>query len=131
SMEWGALPTARAGSCSSVEEAMSLVDELGGRAVVKADGLAAGKGVVVADDRDSAREALQACLDRRIFGRAGAVAVVEEKLYGPEASAFALTDGTRVLPLGVARDFKRAGDADTGPNTGGMGAYSPLPWVGE
>ena len=123
------IPTARSGSFSSVEEGMTLVDQLGGRAVVKADGLAAGKGVIVAGDRDTARQALEACLDRRVFGEAGERVVIEEVLEGQEASAFALADGANAMPLALAQDFKRVGDGDTGPNTGGMGAYSPLPWL--
>jgi phosphoribosylamine--glycine ligase len=97
--------------------------------VVKADGLAAGKGVTVAGDRASAIAALEDSLARGAFGAAGSTVVVEEVLEGPEVSAFALFDGERVLRLGLAQDFKRIGDGDTGPNTGGMGAYAPLPWV--
>jgi phosphoribosylamine--glycine ligase len=128
-MSSAGIPTARSGSFSNVADAMELVDALGGRAVVKADGLAAGKGVVVANDMDSAREALEACLEKRVFGAAGSLVVVEELLEGREVSAFALSDGTRVTPLALAQDFKRARDGDAGPNTGGMGAYSPLPWL--
>ena len=110
--------------------ALSFLDELGGGpAVVKADGLAAGKGVVVAESRDEAAEAVEAALGRDAFGDAGASVVIEERLDGPEVSAFALTDGRRVVPLGFAQDAKRIGDADSGPNTGGMGAYSPVPIV--
>ncbi|MFN8232695.1 MAG: phosphoribosylamine--glycine ligase [Actinomycetota bacterium] len=124
-----AIPTARSGTFTDVGEATAFVDELGGRAVVKADGLAAGKGVTVAGDRASAVAALEDALARGAFGAAGSTVVVEEVLEGPEVSAFALLDGERVLRLGLAQDFKRIGDGDTGPNTGGMGAYSGLPWI--
>ena len=109
-----------------------LHDELGGGgAVVKADGPAAGKGVVVADSANEAADAVEACLGGDAFGEAGARVVVEERLSGPEVSAFALTDGQKVLPLALAQDFKRAGDGDAGPNTGGMGAFSPVPSVDD
>jgi phosphoribosylamine--glycine ligase len=91
---------------------------------VKDDGLAAGKGVVVTDDEQAAREHGAACL-----ARPGGRVVVEQFLDGPEVSLFCVTDGTDVVPLAPAQDFKRVGDGDTGPNTGGMGAYSPLPWA--
>ena len=120
------IPTARSGSFDDVEKASAFVDELGGRAVVKADGLAAGKGVVVAEEREAAIAAIDACLTDRTFGEAGAVVVVEEPLEGPEVSAFALSDGERTVPLSLSRDHKRAGDGDTGPNTGGMGAFAPV-----
>ena len=120
------IPAARSGSFEDVEKANAFVDELGGRAVVKADGLAAGKGVVVAEDRDAAARAIEACLVRHAFGAAGRVVVVEEVLAGPEVSAFALSDGRDAMPLTFGQDFKRIGDGDVGPNTGGMGAYSPL-----
>jgi phosphoribosylamine--glycine ligase len=101
----------------------------GGSAVVKADGLAAGKGVVVADSAEEASAAVEACLGRGAFGASGASVVIEERLEGPEVSAFGLSDGKTVVPLVLAQDFKRVGDGDTGPNTGGMGAYSPVPFV--
>jgi phosphoribosylamine--glycine ligase len=123
------IPTARAGTFDEVDPAVAFVDQLGGRAVVKADGLAAGKGVVVADRRDDATRAIEDCLVGRAFGDAGARVVVEELLDGPEVSAFAISDGTTVVPLALSQDAKRVGDGDTGPNTGGMGAYSPLPWI--
>ncbi|MGE5226172.1 MAG: phosphoribosylamine--glycine ligase [Planctomycetaceae bacterium] len=128
-MQRAGIPTAAAGSFTEVEKAAAFVDELGGRAVVKADGLAAGKGVVVAEERDAAVAAIRGCLERDAFGEAGRIVVVEELLEGPEVSAFALCDGSTVLPLALAQDHKRAGDGDTGPNTGGMGAYSPVPAV--
>jgi phosphoribosylamine---glycine ligase len=123
------VPTAEAGTFTEVEPALAFVRELGGRAVVKADGLAAGKGVVVADDHVAAAAAIRASLVEGAFGDAGSTVVVEEVLEGPEVSAFALVDGETVVPLALSQDFKRAGDGDTGPNTGGMGAYSPVPWV--
>ena len=94
--------------------------------VIKADGLAAGKGVVIAETRDDAEKAVDACFEG-IFGAAGAEIVIEEFLEGEEVSFFALCDGSHVLPLATAQDHKRVGDGDTGPNTGGMGAYSPAP----
>ena len=123
------IPTARSGAFTDVEKATAFVDELGGRAVVKADGLAAGKGVTVALDRATAIGALEDALVRGAFGVAGSTVVVEEVLEGPEISAFALMDRDTLVPLGLAQDFKRIGDGDVGPNTGGMGAYSPLPWL--
>ncbi|MBS2965122.1 phosphoribosylamine--glycine ligase [Actinocrinis puniceicyclus] len=113
------VPTAESFVCSTAEEAARALDAFGPPYVVKDDALAAGKGVVVTHDRDAALAHAQAC------GRV----VIEEYLDGPEVSLFALTDGTTVLPLQPAQDFKRAGDDDAGPNTGGMGAYSPLPWA--
>jgi len=123
------VPTARAAAFVEIEPAVAFVDELGGRAVVKADGLAAGKGVTVAADRDGAVAAVRDCLEGRRFGDAGTCVIVEEVLSGPEVSAFALVDAHTVAPLALSQDFKRIGDGDTGPNTGGMGAYSPLPWI--
>jgi phosphoribosylamine--glycine ligase len=123
------IPTAKSGTFDDVEPAVAFVDELGGRAVVKADGLAAGKGVVVAEEPADAVHAIEACLVGRAFGEAGARVVVEEILAGPEVSAFALSDGETVVPLALSQDFKRVADGDAGPNTGGMGAYSPLPWI--
>jgi phosphoribosylamine---glycine ligase len=121
------VPTARSGVFEDLEKATAFVDELGGAAVVKADGLAAGKGVTVAGDRGSAVDAIQASLNGA-FGDAGRTIVVEELLEGPEVSVFAVTDGKgNCALLDAAQDFKRASDGDTGPNTGGMGAYSPVP----
>ena len=116
------VPTARSGTFDEVEPAVAFVDELGGSAVVKADGLAAGKGVVVAEERTDAVRAIEASLVEGAFGEAGARVVVEELLEGPEVSAFALSDGETVVPLALSQDFKRVGDGDAGPNTGGMGA---------
>jgi phosphoribosylamine--glycine ligase len=113
------VPTAEAFVCSTPEEAARALDAFGPPYVVKDDALAAGKGVVVTTDRDAALAHAVAC------GRV----VIEEFLDGPEVSLFAVTDGTTVVPLQPAQDFKRVGDDDSGPNTGGMGAYSPLPWA--
>jgi phosphoribosylamine--glycine ligase len=118
------VPTAMAHLCETVDEVAAALDAFGAPHVVKDDGLAAGKGVVVTDDRRTALEHAAACLARP----AGRV-VVEEYLDGPEVSLFCVTDGTTVVPLAPAQDFKRVGDGDSGPNTGGMGAYSPLPWA--
>src|SRR5947207_11564340 len=100
-----------------------------GPVVVKADGLAAGKGVTVTADRREALRAAEDCLVRGVFGEAGRRLLIEECLEGVEVSALALVDGTNVVPLALAQDFKRIFDGDAGPNTGGMGAYSPLPFV--
>ncbi|MBM6404470.1 phosphoribosylamine--glycine ligase [Phycicoccus sp. CSK15P-2] len=120
------VPTGMAHVCSRTEEVEEALDALGAPHVVKEDGLAAGKGVVVTDDRDTALEHARACLDKP-NGRV----VVEEYLDGPEASLFCVCDGETVVPLSLAQDFKRVGDGDTGPNTGGMGAYCPLDWAPE
>ncbi|WP_329281050.1 phosphoribosylamine--glycine ligase [Streptomyces sp. NBC_00691] len=118
-MAGAGVPTARSYVCTTPEEIDEALDAFGAPYVVKDDGLAAGKGVVVTDDLAQARAHALAC-DR---------VVIEEFLDGPEVSLFAITDGTTVLPLQPAQDFKRALDDDEGPNTGGMGAYSPLPWA--
>ncbi|QDH11175.1 phosphoribosylamine--glycine ligase [Nocardioides dongxiaopingii] len=115
------VPTAAARVCTTAAEVAAALDEFGAPYVVKDDGLAAGKGVVVTSDRDEAVEHAAAC-DR---------VVIEEYLDGPEVSLFAITDGHTVYPLLPAQDFKRIGDGDAGPNTGGMGAYTPLPWAPE
>ena len=126
------VPTARAGVFDDVEKAVAFVDELGGAAVVKADGLAAGKGVTVAADRDAAVAAIEESLVEGAFGEAGRSIVIEEVLEGPEISVFAVTDGKgSCVLLDAAQDHKRVGDGDTGPNTGGMGAFSPVPLLSE
>ncbi|MDO4252309.1 MAG: phosphoribosylamine--glycine ligase [Rothia sp. (in: high G+C Gram-positive bacteria)] len=119
------VPTAMALLASDLEQANQALDKLGPPYVVKDDGLAAGKGVVVTQDRQQALAHAQACF------QAGSSVLIEEFLAGPEVSLFVLSDGHRVLPLAPAQDFKRIFDGDTGPNTGGMGAYSPLPWLPE
>ncbi|MGK5442761.1 phosphoribosylamine--glycine ligase [Micromonospora sp. URMC 105] len=113
------VPTARAYTCTDAESTAKALDDFGAPYVVKNDGLAAGKGVVVTDDRDAALAHARDC------GRV----VIEEYLDGPEVSLFVVTDGEAAVPLLPAQDFKRIGDGDTGPNTGGMGAYAPLPWA--
>ena len=121
-MEAAGVPTARHWAVRTVPDALAVIASY--PAVIKFDGLAAGKGVVIAADEDEAREALQAMLVERRFGH-GPV-IVEEHLDGPEVSLLAVCDGVRAVPLAPARDFKRIGDGDTGPNTGGMGAFSPV-----
>ncbi|MFF5106202.1 phosphoribosylamine--glycine ligase [Streptomyces sp. NPDC000134] len=118
-MAHAGVPTARSYVCTTPDEADTALDAFGPPYVVKDDGLAAGKGVVVTDDIEAARTHARAC--ERV--------VIEEYLDGPEVSLFAITDGDNVRPLQPAQDFKRALDGDAGPNTGGMGAYSPLPWA--
>jgi phosphoribosylamine---glycine ligase len=120
------VPTARAETFTDAVAAVKALDDFGPPWVVKADGLAAGKGVTVTGDHATARDAVEAALLGRVHGEAGARILLEEHLDGPEASLFALTDAETVVALAPARDYKRAGDGDTGPNTGGMGAYSPL-----
>jgi len=122
------VPTALAHVCTTLAEVAEALDAFGAPYVVKDDGLAAGKGVVVTDDRDAALAHAEAALAAR--GDEGRV-VVEEYLDGPEVSLFCISDGATVVPLAPAQDFKRAHDDDAGPNTGGMGAYSPLPWAPE
>ncbi|MBS3648283.1 phosphoribosylamine--glycine ligase [Pseudaminobacter sp. 19-2017] len=121
-----AIPTAAYGRFQNAEDAKDYARARGAPIVVKADGLAAGKGVTVATTLDEALAAIDACFDGA-FGGAGAEVVVEEFLTGEEVSFFCLCDGRTALPFGSAQDHKRVGDGDTGPNTGGMGAYSPAP----
>jgi phosphoribosylamine--glycine ligase len=123
------VPTASFGVFDQPDDAARYVREQGAPVVVKADGLASGKGVYVCPTVAAALEAIDACMRERRFGAAGARVVVEEFLEGEEVSFMALTDGRTVLPLATAQDHKRAFDGDTGPNTGGMGAYSPAPVV--
>ena len=123
------IPTAAYGRFTDAEAAKAYIRGQGAPIVVKADGLAAGKGVIIAETVDEALAAVDAIMADRAFGEAGAEIVVEEFMTGEEASLFALTDGATVLPLAGAQDHKRVGDGDTGPNTGGMGAYSPAPAV--
>jgi phosphoribosylamine---glycine ligase len=123
------VPTARAVTVYDAEAGMAAVAELGLPVAVKADGLAAGKGVVVAETEAQAREALRACLEARTFGEAGRIVVVEEGLTGPEVSLLAIADGRSVARFPAARDYKPIGEGNTGPNTGGMGSVSPVPDV--
>ena len=115
------VPTAASVYCEDLDEVADALDRFGAPYVVKQDGLAAGKGVIVTDDRDAALAHALETLP----------VVVEEYLDGPEVSLFAITDGVTAVPLLPAQDFKRVGDGDAGPNTGGMGAYTPLPWAPE
>ena len=119
------VPTAMARVATNLEEAAAALDAFGAPHVVKDDGLAAGKGVVVTEDRAEALAHAQACFE------AGGAVVIEEYLDGPEVSLFVICDGKHAVPLSPAQDFKRIFDNDQGPNTGGMGAYSPLAWLPE
>jgi phosphoribosylamine--glycine ligase len=123
-MDTAGVPTGRSAHAATLDAVASALDEFGAPYVVKADGLAAGKGVIVTSDRDAALAHAAQYLPQ------GEV-LVEEYLDGPEVSLFFLADGHDVLPLSPAQDYKRVGDGDAGPNTGGMGAYSPLPWLDE
>ena len=122
------LPTARYKKCTSQHGAMDYLHEVGAPIVVKADGLAAGKGVVVAEDMEEAEEAVRDCFAGD-FGEAGSVVVIEEMLEGPECSMLAFLSEGKALAMPCAQDHKRAFDGDLGPNTGGMGVYSPVPCV--
>ncbi len=121
------VPTARSEAFTELEPAVAFLRTLPGLYVVKTDGLAAGKGVLVTESLAEAVEDVRAKLSGSAFGDAGRTVVIEEGLRGPELSLLALCDGRRAVPLAPARDFKRARDGDVGPNTGGMGAYSPVP----
>lgn len=124
-MQAAGVPTADSKYCQTVPEARAALELFGAPYVVKDDGLAAGKGVVVTNDFDAAVAHAMACID----SRDGGAVVIEEFLAGPEVSLFGVSDGTTIVPLTPAQDFKRVGNNDEGPNTGGMGAYSPLPWA--
>jgi phosphoribosylamine--glycine ligase len=125
------VPTARHGTFTEADPAYAFLDTLDGLYVVKTDGLAAGKGVLVTTDLAEARDAVDEYLSGAAFGDAGRTLVIEEGLTGPELSILAVCDGERAVPLAPAQDFKRVGDGDAGPNTGGMGAYSPVPVAGD
>src|SRR5438477_2574044 len=125
------VPTARYGAFTDVGSAVEFLKSLPGPFVVKTDGLAAGKGVLVTDSLDEAATDVRAKLSGSAFGEAGRTVVIEEGLSGPELSILAVCDGFNAVPLAPAQDFKRALDGDTGPNTGGMGAYSPVPVAGH
>lgn len=120
------IPTAAYARCTSAEEAHAVLEGFDIPVVIKADGLAAGKGVIIAETDEQAAAAIDDMFDGA-FGGAGAEVVIEEFMTGEEASFFALSDGTNVMAFASAQDHKRVGDGDTGPNTGGMGAYSPAP----
>jgi len=128
-MKRAGIPTAAYGSFSDVAAADAFIDAQPGDVVVKADGLCAGKGVVVCSSRDDAKQAVRTMLVERAFGDAGGRVVIEERLTGREVSMMALCDGTRFVLLASAEDHKAVFDGDRGPNTGGMGAYSPSPLV--
>ena len=125
------VPTARYADFTEAEPALAFLETLPGLYVVKTDGLAAGKGVVVTESLPEAREVVADFLSGQAFGDAGRRVVIEEGLTGPELSVLAVCDGRRALALAPAQDFKRVGDGDEGPNTGGMGAYSPVPLAGD
>ncbi len=123
------IPTAEYQNFTEVEPALAYLREKGAPIVVKADGLAAGKGVIVAETLEQAEEAVRDMLSGNAFGEAGCRVVIEEFLTGEEASFIVMVDGKNILPMATSQDHKRVGDGDTGPNTGGMGAYSPAPVV--
>ncbi|CAM2879004.1 phosphoribosylamine--glycine ligase [Vibrio ordalii] len=123
------IPTAAYANFTEIEPALAYVRQQGAPIVVKADGLAAGKGVIVAMTLQEAEDAIQDMLAGNAFGHAGSRVVIEEFLDGEEASFIVMVDGVNVLPMATSQDHKRVGDKDTGPNTGGMGAYSPAPVV--
>lgn len=123
------IPTAAYGNFTELEPALAYLRQQGAPIVVKADGLAAGKGVIVAETLAQAEEAVTEMLSGNAFGEAGCRVVIEEFLGGEEASFIVIVDGKNVLPMATSQDHKRIGDGDTGPNTGGMGAYSPAPVV--
>jgi phosphoribosylamine--glycine ligase len=123
------IPSADYQTFSEVPPALAYLEQMGAPIVIKADGLAAGKGVVVAMTEAEAEAAIRDMLEDNAFGDAGARVVIEEFLDGEEASFIVMVDGEHVLPMATSQDHKRAGDGDTGPNTGGMGAYSPAPVV--
>ena len=125
------VPTASHGTFDDLDEALEFLDTMAPPFVVKTDGLAAGKGVVVTDSLTEARNAVEDYLSGQAFGDAGRRLVIEEGLVGPELSVLAVCDGRRAVLLPPAQDFKRVGDGDEGPNTGGMGAYSPVPGVDD
>lgn len=123
------IPTADYQSFTQLDRALAYLKEKGAPIVIKADGLAAGKGVIVAEDIETAENAVRDMLSGNAFGEAGCRVVIEEFLQGEEASFIVIADGKNVLPMATSQDHKRAGDGDTGLNTGGMGAYSPAPVV--
>ena len=124
------VPTAGHGAFTELDPALRFLDDMGDLFVIKTDGLAAGKGVLVTEDRAEADDAVRAYLSGEAFGDAGRRVVIEEGLTGPELSVLAVCDGHSAVPLAPAQDFKRIGEGDVGPNTGGMGAYSPVPVAG-
>ena len=125
------IPTAHYGKFTEINLALDYIQEVGTPIVVKADGLAAGKGVIVAMTNAEAETAVRDMLADNAFGEAGSRVVIEEFLEGEEASFIVMVDGQHVLPMATSQDHKRASNGDVGPNTGGMGAYSPAPVVDE
>jgi phosphoribosylamine--glycine ligase len=125
------IPTGRSMTFSQLKPALEYIQSIEIPIVIKADGLAAGKGVIVAENRVEAEKAVQDMLAGNVFGEAGHRVIIEEFLEGEEASFIVIVDGEKILPLATSQDHKRIGDNDTGPNTGGMGAYSPAPIVNE
>ncbi len=125
------VPTAAHGAFTGAEPALEFLATMEAPFVIKTDGLAAGKGVLVTDDRGAAEAAVHEYLSGDAFGDAGRTVVIEEGLTGPEVSIFAICDGTKAVAMAPAQDHKRVGDGDAGPNTGGMGAYTPLPWADD
>jgi len=125
-LEAAGIPTARSASFDDLQTALAHLRTSGAPCVVKASGLAAGKGVMLCADQDEAEAALRRCFEDRAFGDAGARVLIEEMLEGPELSIFAVVDGRRMAWFAASRDHKRIGEGDTGPNTGGMGAYTPV-----
>ncbi|MBS40578.1 MAG: phosphoribosylamine--glycine ligase [Rhodospirillales bacterium] len=125
------IPTASFGRFTEPLKAKGFVEKNGVPIVIKANGLAAGKGVIIAETSEQAHQAIEDMLEKQAFGSAGSEIVIEEFLEGEEASFFALCDGNTAIPMASAQDHKRVGDGDTGPNTGGMGAYSPAPIITE
>jgi len=130
-MREAGVPTARSVAVTDVASGMAMVAEYGTPVAIKADGLAAGKGVVIAANQADARDALTSMLEDAVFGDAGRTVVVEEGLTGPEVSLLAITDGRAVARFPAARDYKPIGEGNTGPNTGGMGSVSPVPDIPE
>ncbi len=125
------IPAPESETFDEVEPAFEYLEKVGPPYVVKADGIAAGKGVTVTEDIEEARRSTEDCLVRKVFGEAGLRVLIEEHLEGFEVSAMALTDGRTLVPLAMVQDYKRALDGNRGPNTGGMGAFSPVPGVGS
>ena len=123
------IPTAKYEVFTETDKALEYLDKVGAPIVIKADGLAAGKGVIVAMNLDEAKDAVKDMLSGNAFGDAGSRVVIEDFLSGEEASFIVMVDGENVVPMATSQDHKRVGDKDTGPNTGGMGAYSPAPVV--
>lgn len=124
-----AIPQPKSGTFTSSDEAIAWLNEVGVPVVVKADGLAAGKGVVIPETREETEQAIRAMLDDAQFGDASSTVVLEERMHGEELSLFGISDGTTVVTLATAQDHKRVGEGDTGLNTGGMGAFAPVPGI--